>query len=136
MIRMSKETDYGIMLLTVFANLRTPLQMSARELAERTRVPLPMVSKILKTLAREGVLVSQRGARGGYLLARPLSRGDWSRAFHPVRRVRRVHWNRLTGGVRASLEANPPARNSRAGCWRRHRGGGPAIRWFASVHRA
>ena len=30
-----------------------------------------MVSKILKGLAREGLLVSHRGAKGGYGLARP-----------------------------------------------------------------
>ena len=30
-----------------------------------------MVSKILKALAREGLLVSQRGSKGGYQLARP-----------------------------------------------------------------
>ena len=30
-----------------------------------------MVSKILKTLAQESLLVSQRGAKGGYALARP-----------------------------------------------------------------
>lgn len=70
MIRMSKESDYGILLLTQLAGLSGGLVFSARELSERTRVPLPMVSKILKTLAREGVLASQRGAKGGYVLAR------------------------------------------------------------------
>jgi len=44
---------------------------NARELAEGADLPVPMVSKILKALAREGLLVSQRGAKGGYLLARP-----------------------------------------------------------------
>ena len=43
---------------------------NARELSLRTRLPLPVVSKILKNLAHEGLLVSQRGAKGGYCLAR------------------------------------------------------------------
>ena len=34
-------------------------------------LPLPMVSKILKALARAGILLSHRGAKGGYSLARP-----------------------------------------------------------------
>ncbi len=69
MIRLSKETDYGILLLTSLASTPEMLVFSARELSEETRVPLPMVSKVLKTLAREGVLVSHRGAKGGYALA-------------------------------------------------------------------
>ena len=44
--------------------------LNARELAECSDLPVPMVSKILKALAREGLLVSQRGAKGGYSLAR------------------------------------------------------------------
>ncbi len=71
MIRMSKQADYGLVLMTAF--LREPQQspnLSARELAARTRLPLPMVSKILKALARQGLLVSHRGTNGGYSLAR------------------------------------------------------------------
>ncbi len=70
MIRMSKETDYGILLLTHFARVPQELIFSARELSEVTGVPLPMVSKILKMLARSDLLVSQRGAKGGYALAK------------------------------------------------------------------
>ncbi len=44
---------------------------SAQSLADRTLVELPTVSKVLKQLARGGLVVSQRGAQGGYRLARP-----------------------------------------------------------------
>ena len=70
MIRMSKETDYGIVLLTHFAGVSNEKVFSARELAEATQVPLPMVSKVLKALTRAGLLISQRGPRGGYALAK------------------------------------------------------------------
>jgi len=70
MIRMSKQTDYGVLLLTQFATDPEGLTLSARELADRASLPLPMVSKILKVLTRAGLLVSVRGARGGYMLAR------------------------------------------------------------------
>lgn len=70
MIRLSKQTDYGIILLTRFAQDPQGLTYSARELAEETRLPFPMVSKILKVLAREGLLDSHRGPRGGYSLTR------------------------------------------------------------------
>jgi len=70
MIRMSKQTDYGVLLLTQFATDPKGLTLSARELADRASLPLPMVSKILKVLTRAGLLRSVRGAHGGYMLAR------------------------------------------------------------------
>jgi len=71
MLRMSRITDYGIVLLTHLASTSGDEVHNARALAERAGLPLPVVSKILKALTREGFLHSQRGARGGYALARP-----------------------------------------------------------------
>lgn len=72
MIRLTKQTDYGIVLLSQIATANGA-QFTAPELAEDTHLPAPMVSKILKGLTRAGLLVSQRGAKGGYSLARPAS---------------------------------------------------------------
>lgn len=69
MLRMTRQADYAIVLLTCVA--ARPEGLAARDLAERVHLPLPMVSKILKALAREGLLLSTRGAHGGYRLARP-----------------------------------------------------------------
>jgi FeS assembly SUF system regulator len=71
MLRMSKLTDYGLVLLTHMAQAGTPDVRTAHELAEASKVPLPTVSKILKELSRAGIVVSHRGRRGGYTLARP-----------------------------------------------------------------
>ncbi len=71
MLRITKEADYGIMVLAYFAESPIETIHAARETARRVGLPLPMVSKILRTLARGGVLVSHRGAAGGYSLARP-----------------------------------------------------------------
>jgi FeS assembly SUF system regulator len=70
MIRMTKQTDYGFVLLSHLAN-EAAGEANAPELAGETKLPLPMVSKILKVLVRQGVLVSHRGVKGGYSLARP-----------------------------------------------------------------
>jgi FeS assembly SUF system regulator len=43
---------------------------NAFDLAAATGLPAPTVSKLLAALARAGVLTSQRGAKGGYRLAR------------------------------------------------------------------
>ena len=70
MIRMTKLTDYGIVLLTHIARHPERLTRNAPELAAAAHLPLPTVSKILKILARGGLLVPHRGAKGGFSLAR------------------------------------------------------------------
>ena len=69
MIRMTKQTDYGIVLLSRMAGLPERL-FNATELATDTHLPQPTVSKVLKILARAGLLDSHRGVKGGYTLAR------------------------------------------------------------------
>ena len=49
----------------------TPSSRPVRDLAAETRIPQPTVSKVLKQLARAGVVTSIRGPQGGYRLARP-----------------------------------------------------------------
>lgn len=72
MLRLTRLTDYGILLMTRMASSDKKL-FAATELAESTRIPAPTVSKILQTLLHQGMLESIRGARGGYRLARPAS---------------------------------------------------------------
>lgn len=45
--------------------------ISARRIASRFRLPLPLLMNILKSLAHAGLVVSSRGPQGGYMLARP-----------------------------------------------------------------
>jgi FeS assembly SUF system regulator len=69
LIRLTKQSDYGIVLLAHLAAAGdTP--SSAPDLASELRIPLPMVGKILKLLARAGLAASHRGVKGGYWLAR------------------------------------------------------------------
>lgn len=69
MIRMSKLTDYAIVILAHLA--RGGGTLTAQDLAGRSKVPLPTVSKLCKELSKAGLVVSQRGRHGGYGLARP-----------------------------------------------------------------
>jgi FeS assembly SUF system regulator len=71
MLRITKQTDYGIVLLTRMAAAEPEERHTAPDLAEKAELPLPTVSKILKLLARDGLLVSHRGVKGGYSLSRP-----------------------------------------------------------------
>jgi FeS assembly SUF system regulator len=70
MIRMTKLTDYGIVLLTHMAMEAPGSLHTAQDLANRSRVPVPTASKLLKALARAGLVNSHRGRNGGYGLSR------------------------------------------------------------------
>lgn len=67
MIRLSKMTDYAVVVLARMA-ARCGTLLSASSLAEGTGLPEPTVSKVLKQLARAGLVTSVRGVAGGYRL--------------------------------------------------------------------
>jgi FeS assembly SUF system regulator len=70
MIRLGKLTDYGLVLMTYIARNHDRSLHTARDLAVESRLALPTVSKLLKELLQGGLLVSHRGIKGGYSLAR------------------------------------------------------------------
>lgn len=70
MIRVGKLTDYGLVLMSQIARRPQSDLHTARDLAQKCGLPLPTVSKILKTLLQSGLLASHRGIKGGYSLAR------------------------------------------------------------------
>jgi len=69
-IRLGKLADYGLVLMTCMARGTGETLRTARDLARETRLPLSTVSKLLKELLQSGLLISHRGKKGGYLLAR------------------------------------------------------------------
>jgi FeS assembly SUF system regulator len=70
MIKLGKLTDYAIVVMTQLSQAGDGGAKSAPQLAEKTGIPEPTVSKVLKTLAREKLVDSVRGAAGGYRLSR------------------------------------------------------------------
>ncbi|WP_419729247.1 SUF system Fe-S cluster assembly regulator [Lichenicola sp.] len=71
MLRLSKLTDYAVVVLVRLSH--EDRLATSPALAQSTGVPEPTVAKVLKALCASGLVASQRGARGGYRLARPLS---------------------------------------------------------------
>lgn len=69
MIRINRETDYAVLILSLMA-MDPERRYNATSLAEQRRLPQPVVSKILKQLVKAELLVSSRGAKGGYGLSR------------------------------------------------------------------
>jgi FeS assembly SUF system regulator len=70
MFRLSKLTDYAVVVLVRLAH--DDVVQTAPGIAASTGIPEPTVAKVLKILAGRELVVSQRGARGGYRLTRPL----------------------------------------------------------------
>ena len=68
-LKLSKKTDYAIILLTHLGEVNSPV--SAHKVSEYYQLPYPMVANILKLLVSSGLIKSTRGQRGGYVLARP-----------------------------------------------------------------
>lgn len=83
MLRISKLSDYAIIILGRMA--KAPGETyAATDLAEAAGVANPTVSKVLKALTRSELLVSSRGARGGYRLARAPEQTTVASIIHAI----------------------------------------------------
>ena len=69
MLKISRLTDYGLLASVYLARHRGRV-VAAREIAEFYHLPVPAVTKVLKTLNQSGVISSHRGAGGGYSFER------------------------------------------------------------------
>jgi FeS assembly SUF system regulator len=70
MLKISKLTDYGTLVLVHLAGYENGRLCPASDVAAGTRLSLPTTQKVLKTLTRGGLVDSARGADGGYRLAK------------------------------------------------------------------
>ena len=69
MVKLGKLTDYGLVLMTCIA-ASEGTQRTARDLTAESKLPFSTVSKLLKELLHSGLLISHRGIKGGYMLAK------------------------------------------------------------------
>jgi len=95
MLAFTRKTDYALIALTHLAQ-HPQESNSAREIASRYGVPLPLLMNILKQMTQQGLAQSARGPRGGYRLATTpdkISLNDIIRAVEgPVQLVQCVDW--------------------------------------------
>lgn len=68
MLSLTKKTEYALIAVSHLARVGKGV-VSAREIADRYAIRLPLLMNVLKTLNQAGLLKSVRGARGGYMLA-------------------------------------------------------------------
>lgn len=70
MLKLNRRTEYGLIALVHMTDHEGEV-VSSTEIGERYPVPKRLLAEALKSLQQGGLLVSTRGARGGYRLARP-----------------------------------------------------------------
>ena len=68
MLKISKLTDYGLVLLT---ELKEDEVLSASFLSKKTQIPLATTNKILKKLLAKNICSSKYGKTGGFFLSKP-----------------------------------------------------------------
>ncbi|MDE1901160.1 MAG: SUF system Fe-S cluster assembly regulator [Alphaproteobacteria bacterium] len=73
MIRLSRLTDYAVALLSHMGTEGKDGLWTAADLSATSGLPMPTVAKVLKLLAKSGMIAAQRGAAGGYKLLRAQS---------------------------------------------------------------
>jgi Rrf2 family protein len=75
MLKLTKKADYALMAMKHLAETsvdsRHGSSRSAKDVAEAFGIPPEALAKILQRLAKAGLLHSQHGINGGYVLARP-----------------------------------------------------------------
>jgi len=70
MLQLTKRTEYGLIALVHLVD-RGGEFVSVREIGESYPIPRRLLAEVLKDLSRSALVDSQRGAGGGYALARP-----------------------------------------------------------------
>lgn len=69
MLRIGKLTDYGLVVLNQLA-LVGAVKQSTDDIARATGLTVPTVRKVMKAIVDAGLVIAQRGAKGGYRIAR------------------------------------------------------------------
>jgi Rrf2 family transcriptional regulator, cysteine metabolism repressor len=65
------KAEYGVRLLVELGRHGTEIPVSLKAIAEAEGLPLAYLERIVALLKKAGLVESQRGAHGGYRLARP-----------------------------------------------------------------
>ena len=69
MLKIGKLTDYGVVVLNHLAS-KGALQQSVEDMVLATGLNPPTLRKVMKALADAGLVLTRRGAKGGYRIAR------------------------------------------------------------------
>ena len=109
---LTKTAKHALRALIILANTPPHEYRGAASIAEEIDAPTNYLGKLLKTLAERGVLLSQKGAGGGFQLAKPAARITLYDVVEPFDRV--SEWTGCLMGNRACSPSDPCAIHDRA----------------------
>ena len=85
----SRAVEYSLRAMVMLTEVKDQ-PLTVQVMAERGQIPAPYLSKLLQGLARAGLITSQRGTGGGYVLARSsaeISLADIVKVMEPLQRL-------------------------------------------------
>ena len=109
---LSKTAKHALRACIILAQTPRDEYRGAVSIAEEIEAPTNYLGKLLKTLAERGVLVSQKGAGGGFQLAKPAEKTLLYDVVDPFDRV--SQWTGCLMGSGACSPKNPCALHHRA----------------------
>lgn len=74
MIRLNRKVEYALLGLK-YMSTKTPGQLStAKEISDKYGCPYDATSRVLQVMSANGILKSEHGAHGGYMIVKDLSK--------------------------------------------------------------
>ncbi|MEK7670451.1 MAG: Rrf2 family transcriptional regulator [Bacteroidota bacterium] len=87
MLQLSKKVEYGLIALRHIA-MKPGQVYTAKEIAKEYDIPFELLAKVLQKLARNGVVRSLQGVRGGYSLGKRPNEITVSYIIHVIEEAR------------------------------------------------
>jgi Rrf2 family protein len=84
MLKISKKTEYAIIALVDIAGNGKESLITAKDLSERYNIPREILGKVLQSLAKNNLIESHQGVKGGYQLLVPLNEININRIIQTV----------------------------------------------------
>lgn len=84
MLKFSKKTEYAVIAVMDMAAAKNGDLTTAKDLSDKYNLPRELLGKVLQSLAKEGVIESQQGVKGGYRLALAPAQIDFNRIINAV----------------------------------------------------
>lgn len=74
MNRINRKVEYALMALKLMSRKFAGQLTTVKEVCQTTGIPFDATSRVMQLMAQKGILKSEHGAHGGYMIARDLSK--------------------------------------------------------------
>lgn len=74
MMRLNRKIEYALIALKYMSQKKPGQLSTAKEMSEKFGAPFDATSRVLQLMAHAGILKSEQGAHGGYLIVKDLSK--------------------------------------------------------------